>query len=339
MVPDPATHATVFLLVVARFWAASLTAEPLVLPRGVHDVLLRADHGLAGRARFHLVGVGAEERVGVWDETPFWVGFRADAKQTFEHGDYRHAFRLFLRSFLRHTRDHASLATLRAIVSRFPALRWECPLCARYNEWSVDFVARTGVLPDALRFLLTHENRFDGVAVASVDVAELTKLMETSLTRFLTEFGKLCGQTSAEPADILANLIRILDGYVSAHAPERLHEFEQECARDMRDYLYREFRFLRTASVSLAAFPRDMMIARDLFPVIAASWLGGKPQDREASPGLLVLLCHVLLEDRMPPTPPPTLLVLDGVAARPLNADEVDTLADHHPLLRQEAAF
>lgn len=335
-VPDPVAHTTIFLHVLVRFWAASNSSGGnLELPRDVSDVVLRADHGLVGKKRFHLHEVVPGDRVGVWDETPFWVGFCSNNTSVFDHGDFRHAFQLFLRSFLRHTDGHVSLARLRALVAASPVLRWNCSLCRSYNDWSVGFMRGSLVAqPDALHFLLTHQNRFDG-GVASGG-GGVVALMESSLTRFFSGFNKVCEQTSAEPVDILANLIRVLDGYVGAHTTERLHEFEHACARDMKSYLYKEFKFLRTCSVHVSSFPRDMMIARDLFPMIAASW--ADPVASGTSPGLLFLLCQMLLEDRiLSCSSLDCALVCSGDGGvRAMTSSEAGVLAHYHPLLRHE---
>ena len=182
--------------------------------------------------------------------------------------------------------------------------------------------------------LLTHKNRVGAQEYALED--GMVGLLEASLRRFFSHFGKICAQTSAEPTDILANLIGILDGHVGAHTTDRLHEFEQECVRDMKTHLYREFRFLKTSDVSISTFPRDMMIARDLFPIIAASWAGADTPDM--SPGLLFLLCQMLLGDRLfsCSSLDCALVCRDNGSVRAMTSDEAGVLAHYHPLLRHD---
>lgn len=330
----------VFLQTVVAFWK-----KETVLPRDVNDVILHLDHTLYRTNRYHLYEVSQDNYIGVWDETPFHIGFRQNVQLGLNHGDYRHDFQLFLKSFLRGTEEYdhyyPQISILRKIVSNFPVLQWKCEVCHAYNKWatgliqaSVDTVA---IIPSTLMCLLAFENKRSH-AEKVLGVHELDPMLRSAIIRFFLNFNKICEQTSTDPQSILEQLIIILEKYTSVYTIDQIHEFEHECTRDIKTFLYTEFKYLKTKSVEIHCFPRDMMIARDLFPMLVACWK--QEESSLCSPGILMLLCDVLLEDRFlhKSNPHHAFLVRHSIQGDVSSAcimkEQEASMKAHHPMLR-----
>lgn len=310
-VPDPETTLTILLHVIVHFWRAEYDKEYYqtnVFPQDISQVVLRIDHQLYKQTRYHIYEVGDNDLTGVWDETPYHVGFRGQDKPLchLDHGDYRHDFQLFLRSFLRNIKDHSRyyppLHRLVKILENFSLLQWKCSVCRSYNDWSRKVVEtilleNVSIAPSSLLFLMTFKNK-KMAETFQTDCSTLDELLMVAIRRFFLHFEKIHEQTNMDPIIILENLITILDKYTSVYSADQIHEFEQGCIRDMKTYLYKEFKYLRTRSIGIHYFPRDMMIIRDLFPMLVSAWSSASIPNQGSSPGLLMLFYNMLFEDR-----------------------------------------
>lgn len=351
-VGDPETTLTLFLHVVAHYWRAEKSEQYYqthVFPQDVGDVLLWVDHPLYKKIRYHLYEVGEGDMVGVWDETSYHLDFRREGVGFLDHGDYRHSFQLFLRSFLKTIRKfgkyYPSLDRLCEVLTHFPLLQWKCPVCRLYNDWSRKWMGaflldkNISVAPSSLLCLLTYRNK--QVSPAPQDHARsLEGLLGSALDRFFFHFEKIQEQTCADPISILQELIVVLEKYTSVYTVDQVHEFEQQCARDMRHCLYDRFKFLRTKDIPIHHFPRDMMIIRDVFSMILGIWSASSPPLPDGSPGVLLLLHGMLFQDRALDRDRSAALVVfhpfgdTPPTTRPMTPQEALTLAEHHPLLR-----
>lgn len=331
----------VFLQIVVAFWR-----KENVLPRDVNDVMLKMDHSLYNTCRFHLHEMNQDNYIGVWDETPFHVSFHTSKPLGLDHGDYRHDFQLFLRSFLRETENYDNyyqqVSILRKIVSNFPVLQWKCEVCHAYNKWASGLIQKSSghasIIPSLLMCLLVFDNkRCHTEQVWGAN--QLNPMLQSVIVRFFLNFNQICEQTNTDAQSILEPLIVILEKYASVYTIDQIHEFEHECARDMKTFLYTEFKYLKTKSIEIHSFPRDMMMARDLFPMLVACWK--KQENSTFSPGILMLLCDVLLEDRfLHKTDNHHVLIVkhkshDEIQTlRIMTREEEIILKEHHPLLR-----
>lgn len=353
-VPDPETTLTLFLHVVVHYWRAENSGryyQTHIFPQDVESVLLRVDHPLYQKIRYHLYEVGGEDMVGVWDETPYHLDFRRDTGGVgfLDHGDYRHSFQLFLRSFLKTIRTYGkyypSLDRLCGVLAHFPLLQWKCHVCRFYNDWSRKWMGafllekKVSVAPSSLLCLLTYRNK--KVSPAPQDHSHsLEGLLGSALDRFFLYFEKIQEQTSADPISILQELIVVLEKYTSVYTVDQVHEFEQPCARDMRHCLYDRFKFLRTKDIPIHHFPRDMMIIRDVFSMMMGIWTASSPSLSDGSPGVLMLLHGMLFQDRALVRDPSAALVVfhpledTPPTTRLMTPLEAHALREHHPLLR-----
>lgn len=363
-IPDPETTLTIFLHIVVHFWRAESDIEYYKahsFPQNISDVILFIDHNLYEKTRYHLYEINNSDHIGVWDETPYRVeNFRSShmtcSGGCLDHGDYRHDFQLFLRSFLKqiksYTKFYPSLDRLHKILTHFPLLQWKCSVCRMYNEWSREFVEtlllekNVSISPSSLLFLLTNSNKKLGEIVPDelrTQFRSLNELLTSALRRFFIHFHKIYEQTSTEPIVILEQLICILEKYTSAYAIDQIHEFEHQCARDMKNYLYENFKFLRTKEIQIHHFPRDMMIIRDIFAMIVGIWSSSCHDLPGASPGIIMLLYNVLFKDKALYADLDTLLPLvvfnsldsSVPITRHMTPKEINVFTDYHPLLRQ----
>jgi hypothetical protein len=363
-IPDPETTLTIFLHLVVHYWRAENNPEYYrthFFPQDVGSVLLRVDHHLYQKIRYHLYEVNKEDYIGVWDQTPYHLDFRhlyADRKDGdgvfLDHGDYRHEFQLFLRSFLKEIKKHMkyypSLDRLYKILSHFPLLQWKCPVCRLYNDWSRGFIEtfllekNVSISPSSLLYLLTCSNKKIHEPIPDElkgQHTSLNELLVSALGRFFVHFEKIYEQTSTEPIIILDQLITILEKYASVYTIDQIHEFENQCARDMKNYLYDQFKFLRTKTIQIHHFPRDMMIIRDIFAMMVGIWSASSLPD--GSPGILMLLYNMLFQDKalgqdLQGAQP--LVVFHSLEdalpiTRHMTPKEINVFTDYHPLLRQ----
>lgn len=355
-IPDPDAILTILLHVVAHFWRAEGDKDYYqshLFPQDVSNVVLRIDHQMYKKPRYHLYEVGGGDNVGIWDDTPYHVEFREKEQKSFHlnHGELRHDFQLFLRSFLKHVKNHSkyypSLDRMIKIIENFRLLQWKCSICQCYNEWSRDVIKtilkdNVPIAPASLLFLLTFKNNNNKQNMMDHQSQALDDLLMVALRRFFMNFEKIQEQTSADPLVILENFILILEKYLSIYTIDQIHEFEQECARDIKTYLYREFKYIKTRLIEIHYLPRDMMIIRDLFPMLISRWtsLSDAPS-HDMSPGFLMLFYNMLFEDKVihHKKMDNVMIVyhpLDGSLSivRPMTFSEQKEIADYHPLLR-----
>lgn len=361
--PFPEWILTILWQVVIHFWKADADRSFYIknnMPTGMPDVQLEVDHGMRETPRFHIHHLNDHDTAGLWDDTPFWVGFAQETPTTFlEHGDYRHPFQLFLKSFLKNTRRYVkhypSMELAHKIIMKMPVLTWKCRVCQKYDQWSHQFIENellehdTSISASTLLFLLTHQNKklktIDGSAVHPSlvnQLDDLCQMLTMALHRFFLEFEKIYEQTSLDPTIIIRNLLGVLAKY--PHPIEQIHDFEQACAKDMKSYLYRQFKFLRTNSISIAHFPRDMLIARDLFCTIVGIWSRKQNQEHvSSSPGVLMLMSYMFFQDKalgMDLSKTQPLLVIHPKddakhpIVRTMTPPESDVMQEYHPILR-----
>lgn len=362
-IPNPETILTIFLHVVVHYWRAESNLEYYkthFFPQDVDSVMLHVDHKLYQKARYHVYEVNKDDYIGVWDETPFHLNFRSFHEKTnricLDHGDYRHDFQLFLRSFLkeikRYTVYYPSLDRLYKILTHFSLLQWKCPICRLYNEWSRELIEsfllekNVSISPSSLLYLLTYSNKKMGESIPKELIEQcspLNDLLKSALTRFFFHFEKIYEQTSVEPVSILNELIIILEKYTSVYTIDQIHEFEHQCALDMKNYLYDHFKFLRTKDIQIHHFPRDMMIIRDIFATIVGIWTASSSSLADGSPGILLLLFHMLFQDKALyrdlnfSQPVVVFHSLQNIVplTRHMTPTEIHLFTDYHPLLRQ----
>jgi len=363
-IPDPETTLTIFLHMIVHYWRAENNKDYYrahFFPQDVENVLLRIDHNMYQKARYHLYEVNQEDYIGVWDETPYHLDFRPFHERNtnvvyLDHGDYRHDFQLFLRSFLKeikkYTKYYPSLDRLSKILTHFPLLQWKCPICRLYNDWSREFIEsfllekNVSIAPSSLLYLLTFSNKKMGELSNALHEQQtsLNELLVSALSRFFVHFEKIYEQTSVEPIVILDQLITILEKYVSVYTIDQIHEFEHQCAREMKNYLYDQFKFLRTKNIQIHHFPRDMMIIRDVFALLVGIWSSSSPPLPDGSPGILMLLTNILFQDKalshdlVVAQPLVVFHALEGSTlplTRHMTPHELQVFTDYHPLLRQ----
>jgi len=362
-IPDPETTLTIFLHIIVHFWRAENNQEYYnshFFPQNVEDVYLRIDHQMHKKSRYHLYEVNNNDFIGVWDDTPYHIDLRKTPDQNelfyLDHNDYRHDFQLFLRSFLKniknYTKYYPSLDRLHKILAHSPLLQWKCPVCRLYNEWSREFIEtfllekNVSIAPSSLLYLLTYKNKKIGEPIPNEltnQFVSLNELLISALRRFFINFEKIYEQTSVEPLVILDQLITILEKYVSAYTIDQIHEFEHQCAREMKNYMYEKFKFLRTKEIQINHFPRDMMIIRDIFAMIMGIWATSSHHTPDASPGIIMLLYNMLFQDRALSKNLNTLnplVVFHSINTnvpmiRHMTPKEINVFTDYHPLLRQ----
>lgn len=363
-IPDPETTLTIFLHLIVHYWRAESNKEYYktnFFPQDVESVLLRVDHQMYQKIRYHLYEVNKEDYIGVWDQTPYHLDFRQIHDRNhdtifLDHGDYRHDFQLFLRSFLKEIKKYVkyypSLDRLYKILSHFPLMQWKCPVCRLYNDWSREFIEtfllekNVSIAPSSLLYLLTCSNRKIHEPMPEElkgQYTSLNELLESALGRFFVHFEKVYEQTSVEPVVILDQLIIILEKYASVYTIDQIHEFEHQCARDMKNHLYDQFKFLRTKNIQIHHFPRDMMIIRDIFAMMVGIWTASSPSEPDSSPGVLMLLYNMLFQDKalgQDLSNAQPLVVFHSLEnalpiTRHMTPKEISVFTDYHPLLRQ----
>lgn len=364
-IPFPEWIMSVFWQVMTYFWTAEMDPSFYRLhsmPRSVGDVRLRVDNEMCDKIRYHLLPIPGDEVSGVLDESPFWIDYPYTSSldhpvQFLEHGDFRHSYQMFLQSFLRSIRSsythHHILRLIHKMISKNVILSWRCGVCKKYKKWSIGYIEEeflnhgVSISPTTLLFLLSHGN--DALKQdedANPDEAkELVPILKTALHRFFLEFEKIYNQTTMDPTQILAQLIHILRRHTATHGIEDIGKIEVACSRDMKDYLFRQFKFLKTKSIKIAYFPRDMLIARDVFVSIVRSWKRQCPDtkcSKASSPGMFLFFYYIVFPDRAleKKIGADDLLVaygssiLDPPMIRHMTPPEIQQFSEYHPLLR-----
>jgi hypothetical protein len=191
-------------------------------------------------------------------------------------------------------------------------------------------------------FLLTHENvslRTSELTEECGDMQELTTILTKCLTQFFEELEPICEGTSINNFLILQNLIEILNHHSKDRPLEDIIYYERDVCRDIKDYLYKQFRFIQ--SLSIANIPRNLLIARDVFATLVKEWHRLYQDDnRSFSPGLILLLQYLIFDDRaVNLKKKETMLVsyennMNTRWIRAMTPPELDDFTTYHPLLR-----
>jgi len=375
-IPSPETILTIFWQVIIYFWKAERNIRfyrEHTLPHSLEEIPLRIDHRFHERARFHVFPMTSEDATGVWDETCYWIDYTGIhngnlSPDFMEHGDYRHAYQLFLKSFLKtlkkYVRYYPVLQKLQNVLLKMSILKWKCPVCKKYNGWSRDFIDRQilesdlSIAPSTLLFLLNYRNEYRREEDTMMNHGEITDMMEilqVTLGRFFDHFTTIYHQTSINPILILQNLIDILEKHARGKRVEEIGDFESACAREMKHYIFTQFKYMKTKDVRVSRFPRDLMISRDVFRMMLFSWKKKEIMDARttasSSPGILILLHNLIFDDRalahsrksalLSISSPPILVIhpvshheSSKVSLRNLTPPEADEMMDYHPILR-----
>ena len=362
-IPSPETILVVLWQIIIYFWKAELDPEFYrnnSFPHNVSDILLHIDHSMYQKIRYHVYTLNNQETTGVWDVSPYWVDFttiQSNKSKYLDHGDYRHPFQLFLRSFLRsirkYTKFHPSLERVSNIISKLPLLHWKCPVCKKYDEWSHNFIetalleSGVSISSSTFLYLISYKNNKiyekDEERVETQQCKELIDILHRALLRFFNEFQKIYEQTSTDPTLILKNLIEILEEYTDIYTIDQIHEFEQSCSKKMKSYLYNEFKFMKTKTIGINNFPRDMIVIRDIFPMIIRDWCVETDSSATSSPCVLMLCSYILfkdpaLESKLTTSEPLVVFqpfsTTENKTIRHMTPSEIDNLVDYHPLIR-----
>lgn len=361
-IPSPDWIQSIFWQLMVYFWKGEISEEFYAthrFPVSVDEIRLVIDHRFRETVRYHVFEMQGESS-GILDESPFWIhyqGFQDPPTSTtyLEHGDYRHAFQAFIRSFLnrikRYCPHYPDLDRLHKMLKKMKILTWRCPVCRIFNTWNRQFIEdqlllhQLSIAPSTLLFLLSYENqalrctRDEGEDTADPD--ELLRILQKCLSRFFKEFEPIYEGTSIDILIILKNLIDILRHHGHDRALEDIPLFEREVCRDMKDYLYKQFKFIHTLSIT--NIPRDLWIARDVFAAIVHQWNRSyRDPDRSFSPGLIILLHYLLFEDRALRLRQkdkvivlyPSIGTVSSDHIRPMTPPEMEEFTEYHPLLR-----
>lgn len=335
---NPEIIATIFLHIVAHYWKAEKNSDYYrtnFFPRHVSDVILTSDHSLHNKPRLYLYEIKEKEHVGIWDESIYHVNFAKQTKTCWNYDNGQHDFQLFLRSFLASiqpfTPYYPILKDLFTIVSHFPLLGWKCAVC---RNWSKTFSYQGNEM--IVRCLLTFRNKKTTQTISQEQLPHFVQIMEKLLARFLSEFKKICEQTSADPIVIMENLIEIVEKYTEQYSIDQMDEFDNLCAKDMKNYLYREFKFFQTKNIHMDHLVRDMILSRDIFSMLTTQW--AEHPSSLSSAGILMMLClshfrDAVLDEEFLNTEPHVVIVSQSIR-RPMTEQEKMDLVHYHPLLR-----
>lgn len=352
-VPFPQWALTIMWQVVVHFWSAEM-GNYKVLPTKISDVKLRVDHNMYNQRRYHIYKLRGEEAVGIWDETPFWVEYNNNPSFVFlEHGDPKHAFKLFLQSFLlsigSYVDKYPSLHILYKIIKKLPILQWQCSICNSYNQWAHEFIHEQHlslnyvIEPSFLILLLSYRNKKlmqeqKPRQLTSYQCKNLLEIMTKALTRFFSSFQKIQEQTRTDPILLLKNIIDIVQKYDEC-VTEDIPKIEQQCSKEIKCFLYSQLKFLRTKSVHVYNFPRDLLISRDIIALLKDEWVTNDIVI--SSPGMFIMMSFLLCNDQaldssISSSSPIILVKHSENIIRHMTPPELDQIRDYHPLIRPQ---
>jgi hypothetical protein len=189
---------------------------------------------------------------------------------------------------------------------------------------------------------LTYRNDLcDSDTVNADQLRDFLEILADTLCSFFTGFEKIYEQTSIDPVHILKNLLDILLRHARDRPVEEVGVYEADCAKEMKAYLFQQFKFLKTKSVKVASFPRTLMILREVFASVIQIWRTSDPLPH-SSPGIVILLSYLLMKDHAitsTTSSRPLLLVtyplsIDQPIVREMVPPESERLRDYHPVLR-----
>jgi hypothetical protein len=361
-IPSQEWILAIFWQTMIYFWKGEMDNEfyrTHRFPHSVDDVLLRVDHRFRDTIRYHVFEIG-DEATGILDESPFWIHYEGfqDLKQPsipyryLEHGDYRHVFQYYIRSIMKRIKRYCviypDINRLYRILQKLKILNWRCPVCRVFQSWNQQITENLlaehhlHVSRSEIIFLLTHENvslRTSELTEECGDMQELTTILTKCLTQFFEELEPICEGTSINNFLILQNLIEILNHHSKDRPLEDIIYYERDVCRDIKDYLYKQFRFIQ--SLSIANIPRNLLIARDVFATLVKEWHRLYQDDnRSFSPGLILLLQYLIFDDRaVNLKKKETMLVsyennMNTRWIRAMTPPELDDFTTYHPLLR-----
>lgn len=369
-IPSPDAILTIFWQIMAYFWKAEVDHEfyrTHEFPESIEDVRLQIEHRFYGRTRYHVLFLNEQEAAGIWDRTGYSILYQFPSPATrdyLEHGDPHHPYQRFMRSFVRTLKHYITfypdLNILYKILSQLPILKWRCPLCKHYHQWAHEFIElqllehELSIAPSTLLFLLTHKNHeltrprsLLTSIMTSTEMRDLQEILKVALHRFLTNFEKICEQTSQPPIEILRGLLTILEKHSMGHpGAEKVGDYEAACSREMKAHLFERFKFLKIKTVKVGSFPRDMMIMREIFPMIVEAWAQQyRTTDislSTSSPGVILLLSHIIFPDHAIKKDDKSIPILfmypshDMMSPmiRHMTPPEIDQIGEYHPILR-----
>jgi len=362
--PYPEWILSIFWETIISFWKMDIKYnEKLyeIAPHSIDDIRLKIDPQLKEKKRYHVYVLREDEVAGFLNESPFWLDFTPHPDTTFhflDHGDYRHPYQLFLRSVARTIKLHPTgdkhLKQLYQIIRQNPSYTWKCPVCRVYRKWSMDFIESQflnhglSVSPSVLLFLFSYQNkalkedRRDDTT--EDEVISMLDIMETALHRFFLEFEKIYSQTSTDPAFILQHFIRILNIFMKDKRLDEIEGYEENCVREMKSFLFNQFKFIKTKSINMTQFPRLLMVIREIFTSVVHFWKKTYSTRRppSSSPGVFLLIKYMVFPDRAlthKMTENDLIVVYPDLHTqtpliRFLTPPEVEEFCDYHPLLR-----
>lgn len=361
-IPSPEWILAVFWQMMIYFWKGEISSDfykTHQFPHCISHIHLDIDHRFYEKIRYHVFQMG-NESTGIIDESPYWIQYERfkhlDHTILFlEHGDYRHAFQLFIKNFLasikKYCQYYPSIQRLHKILLKLRIVSWKCRVCRIFQMWNRTFIEEQlidhdiSIAPSSVLFLLSYKNQklrvMTTIEEEEQSMEDLLQILKKCLGRFFKEFECIYETTTIDILTILKNLIDIIETHASDRNVEDIIDFERVIIREMKDYLYTQFKFIQNLSIN--HFPRDIMIARDVFATIVHQWNRcHRDHDRSFSPGMIILLYHLLFNDR-------ALLLKNKeihIALYPHFGDirtdiirsmtppESEDFLDYHPLLR-----
>jgi hypothetical protein len=144
---------------------------------------------------------------------------------------------------------------------------------------------------------------------------------------------------------IIRPLMKVLDKYMSRYTLDQISEFEKECSMDMKSVLFSQLKYVKTQSIQIRRFPRELAIIREVFRTIVRLWkCRPVAPPRYSSPGMILLMSYLFFEDSIDPAQEMLLVQYQDqwvlqpknphYMMRHLTPPEMELLMDYHPLLR-----
>lgn len=340
-IPHPEWVLALFWQILVLFWKSEVH-----LPIHLDNIQIQIKPVYFHTRRYHIFRIDEENQVGIWDESPFTfsVSKEESAIPFIQHEEYRHNLICLLKEIQKEIEPYQeeipALNLLNLFISKIPFLNWKCPSCKEFLNWCHLFLEKEfsqsgiSIAPSTLLFLLQYKNQEDLVDEELIE--ELTlDFMETALHPFLESFFKIQEQTTLDPYLIIRQLIDILKQ--NNCSLENIEETEEECGREMKSYLIKTLKYMKTKDIQILAFPRLLTLAREAFRVHVLSF--PKRKDRVVI-GQAILMKDLFFEDRMitnPPTPSDIVVIHDlegNQKERHFTEEECSKIIDYHPILR-----
>lgn len=350
-IPHPQWMISIFWRTMLLFWRQELNPDLEFserLPQMMKDVHLSIDPKGFSSRRYHIYTLSESEQIGIWDESPFNLSFPKESisSQPFlEHG-YHHSFLNLLKDVENNIKpvldiDPQYIILLQIIQKAKQRFSISCSNCKEFLMWCHHFLEneytkhKISVAPSVLVFLLHHKNTRK--KIINTNKQQCYTVLEKALHAFLVSFFPIQEQTIMNPMLLLQGLIQILENH---HCTlENLKDTEENCAKDMKSYLFKTLKFLKTKSLQINHFPRFLLVARESFKALLESI--PSVEKSTSSIGHLMLLSFLFFEDRSinsPPTEKDRVLFYNEkgnlVEERYFTEEECSKFIDYHPLLR-----